>query len=170
MRVGKFEKVSFNNFRNSAVNFGLVLEENDDEIKDIYNGIKIPHRGTSGSAGYDFSSPFNIILPHGKTVVIPTGVRVQIDSNWMLQLFPRSSYGFKYRMSLDNTVGIIDSDYYYADNEGHIMAKITNHGNETLKIAAGDRFIQGIFIQYGLAQNDIVDSGKRSGGIGSTGK
>ena len=170
MRVGKFEKVSFKNFKNCAVNLGLVLEENDSEIKDIYNGIKIPHRGTSGSAGYDFSSPFNIILPPGKTVVIPTGIRVQIDSDWMLQLFPRSSYGFKYRMTLDNTVGIIDSDYYYADNEGHIMAKITNHGNEILKIAAGDRFIQGIFIQYGLAQNDIVDSGKRSGGIGSTGK
>ena len=42
-----------------------------------------------------------------------------------LSIFPRSGLGFKHRLQLDNTVGIIDSDYYGSSNEGHIFIKIT---------------------------------------------
>ena len=83
----------------------------------------------------------------------------------------RSGLGFKYRLQLNNTVGIIDSDYYYSDNEGQIFAKITNDSNEgkTVEVEAGDGFMQGIFVQYGITLDDDVTE-VRNGGFGSTTK
>ncbi len=87
----------------------------------------------------------------------------------MLKLYPRSGQGFKYRLQLNNTVGIIDSDYFYSDNEGHIFAKITNDSNEekTIEIKAGDGFMQGIFVEYGITWDDEAAE-VRNGGFGST--
>ena len=91
------------------------------------------------------------------------------DEDWVLCLFPRSGQGFKYRLQLNNTVGIIDSDYYNSDNEGHIMAKLTNDSNEgkVLEIHPGEGFLQGIFMPYGITEDDEAD-GVRNGGFGST--
>ena len=94
----------------------------------------MPKRATVGSAGYDFKLPFSITLNPNETKKIPTGIRVQMEVNYVLKLYPRSGLGFKYRLQLNNTVGIIDSDYYYSDNEGHIFAKITNDSNENKEI------------------------------------
>lgn len=143
----------------------------DADIRDLYASIKLPKRATKGSAGYDFYAPFAFSLPPGSTIKIPTGIRVKMDEDWVLQLFPRSGLGFKYRLQMNNTVGIIDSDYYNSDNEGHIFAKITNDSNEgkTLEIGAGMGFIQGIFLQYGITVDDDAD-GIRNGGFGSTTK
>lgn len=66
----------------------------------------------------------------GESVKIPTGVRVEMEEGWVLSIFPRSSLGFKYRLQLNNTVGIIDSDYFYSDNEGHMFIKMTNDSRE----------------------------------------
>lgn len=131
----------------------------------------MPQRATSGSAGYDFKSPFHFILQPGQTIKIPTGIRVKIDDGWWLGCLPRSGLGFKYRLQLNNTMGVIDSDYYYSDNEGHIFAKITNDSNEgkAIEIRAGDGFMQAIFIPYGITYSDSAD-GVRNGGMGSTGK
>ena len=87
----------------------------------------------------------------------------------MLKCYPRSGLGFKYRMQLDNTVGIIDSDYYNADNEGHIMAKITNDTKEDkiMEIENGKGFMQGIFVEYGITEDDDAN-GIRTGGFGHT--
>ena len=84
-------------------------------------------------------------------------------------LFPRSGLGFKYRLQLNNTVGIIDSDYFYSDNEGHIFAKITNDSKEgkTVVLKAGEGFMQGIFLEYGITVDDETTE-KRNGGFGST--
>ena len=85
-------------------------------------------------------------------------------------LYPRSGLGFKYRLQLNNTVGIIDSDYFHSDNEGHIFAKITNDSNEgkTLSLEKGAGFMQGIFVEYGITVDDDVTA-SRNGGFGSTG-
>ena len=71
-----------------------------------------------------------------------------MQENWVLKCYPRSGLGFKYRLQLNNTVGIIDSDYFYSDNEGHIFAKLTNDSNEgkTVELEAGSGFMQGIFV------------------------
>ena len=120
-RIAKFYKVSFEQFKND-------WSENDSiaELENIYENIKLPKRATSGSAGYDFYSPIDITLEPGKTIKIPTGIRVEICDGWVLKCYPRSGLGFKFRLQLNNTVGIIDSDYFNSDNEGHIFAKITN--------------------------------------------
>ena len=106
-------------------------------------------------------------LAPGETIKIPTGIRVRIDEGWVLKIYPRSGLGFKYRVQLNNTVGIIDSDYYYSTNEGHIFIKMTNAGDKTLSLNAGDGFAQGIFIEYGITEDDDVDT-IRDGGFGST--
>lgn len=134
-----------------------------------YSNVSLPKRATSGSAGYDFYSPKEYTLLPGETVKIPTGIRVKIDDGWVLTIFPRSSLGFKYKLRLDNTVGIIDSDYYYAENEGHIFIKLTNCGDKPLTIEKGKAFAQGVFLEYGVTYDDDSD-GVRTGGFGSTDK
>lgn len=164
-RVAKFEIVSFEQFKTGFDNLS------DEEIKKIYDNLKLPQRATQGSAGYDFFAPFDIILKPGETIKIPTGIRCKMELNYVLKLYPRSGLGFKYRLQLNNTVGIIDSDYYYSDNEGHIFAKITNDSNEnkTLEIKANTGFMQGIFVEYGITIDDDATE-TRNGGFGSTTK
>ena len=167
-RIAQFEKVSRANFVDSWTDeFGA--DKGDAER--IYNSITLPKRATSGSAGYDIYSPVDFIINPGETVKIPTGIRCRIDDGWVLKIYPRSGLGFKYRLQLNNTVGIIDSDYYYSDNEGHIFIKITNDSNEnkTVEIKAGTGFAQGIFVEYGITFDDDAD-GIRNGGFGSTTK
>ena len=134
-----------------------------------YLNVSLPKRATSGSAVYDFFAPKGYTLLPGETVKIPTGIRVKIDDGWVLTIFPRSSLGFKYKLRLDNTVGIIDSDYYYAENEGHIFIKLTNCGDKPLTIEKGKAFAQGVFLEYGVTYDDDSD-GVRTGGFGSTDK
>lgn len=167
-RVGEFEKVSFEQF------YGAMKDEfgiGETEAKMMYDLIDIPKRSTVGSAGYDFMSPVSVVLAPGASAKIPTGIRVKIDEGWWLCCAPRSGLGTKYRMQLDNTIGVIDSDYYNSDNEGHIFAKITNDSRQekVLEIKAGDRFVQTIFVPFGITYSDAAD-GVRNGGWGSTGK
>ncbi|MBQ8327276.1 MAG: deoxyuridine 5'-triphosphate nucleotidohydrolase [Lachnospiraceae bacterium] len=168
-RIAQFEKVSKERF---MADFKDSFNEySEDEIAAIYDGMALPKRATSGSAGYDFYTPITINLEPGETVKIPTGIRVKMEDGWVLKLYPRSGLGFKYRLQLNNTVGIIDSDYYYSDNEGHIFAKITNDSNEGkyLRIEEKTGFMQGIFVEYGITFDDEVDT-IRNGGFGSTTK
>lgn len=168
-RIAKFEKVSIEQFREGWTDaFGEVDET---ELQEIYEAVRLPKRATAGSAGYDFFAPARISLAPGETVKIPTGIRVWMEPEWVLKCYPRSGLGFKFRLQLNNTVGIIDSDYYYSDNEGHIFAKITNDSNEgkTLEVKAGDGFMQGIFVEYGITLDDDVTE-VRNGGFGSTTK
>ena len=166
-RIARFEKVSLEQFREGWTDtFGSAEGA---EIRKIYDGIKLPKRATAGSAGYDFYAPATLKLEPGETVKVPTGIRVWMEPEWVLKCYPRSGLGFKFRLQLNNTVGIIDSDYYYSDNEGHIFSKITNDSNEgkTVEIKAGDGFMQGIFVEYGITMDDDA-TGIRNGGFGST--
>lgn len=167
-QVGHFEKVSFGQFCNAMIDtFGAV--DKDALYKD-WERLALPTRATSGSAGYDFHMPCDVCLHPGETVKIPTGIRVSVNDGWFLGCFPRSSLGFKYRIQLDNTVGIIDSDYYHSDNEGHVFVKLTNdgHENKTVYLDFTDKFMQGIFLPYGVTYDDNATEA-RNGGIGSTG-
>lgn len=155
-KVAKFEKVSEKEYVKSAP-------------VQSYADIILPRRATAGSAGYDFFAPQDFTAAAGETVKIPTGIRVKIDQGWVLKIYPRSSLGFKYRLTLDNTVGIIDSDYYEAENEGHIFIKMTNCGDKPLSVEKGKAFAQGVFVEYGITYDDEC-SASRTGGFGSTDK
>ena len=161
-RIARFEKVSQKQFTEAwRDTFGTEPT--------VYERIQLPRRATQGSAGYDFYSTLDFTLNPGETIKIPTGIRAWMEPGWVLKLYPRSGLGFKYRLQLNNTVGIIDSDYYGADNEGHIFIKITNDSNEgkALSLKEGEAFCQGIFLEFGITQDDAAD-GLRSGGFGST--
>lgn len=164
-RVGRFEKVSIEKFLEACADVGISANP----ASMMYEDLELPKRATAGSAGYDFHIPFGITLAPGQTAKFPTGIRCWIDSNWVLMMAPRSSLGFNYRLQLDNTIGVIDSDYYYSDNEGQISIKMTNTGNKELKLNAGDRVAQAIFVPYGITFDDDA-TGVRNGGYGSTGK
>lgn len=133
------------------------------------NDVTLPKRATSGSAGYDFFAPFDFTLRTGESIRIPTGIRAKMEPGWVLLLFPRSGLGFRYRLQLDNTVGVVDSDYYGSDNEGHIFIKLTLDAREPkeLTVKRGEAFAQGVFVPYGLTDDDSADA-VRNGGFGST--
>ena len=165
-RIAAFEKVSFGQFEKDWLkNFPETAD-----VRAIYDSIKMPKRATTGSAGYDFYAPADITLEKGKSVLIPTGIRSKISDGWVLKIYPRSGLGFKHRIQLDNTVGIIDADYYNSSNEGHIMIKLSCDAHDeghTVQLGAGDGFAQGIFLQFGITFDDDAD-GVRDGGFGST--
>ena len=165
-RIAQFEKVSFEQFQS-----GFDGEFSLEELKVMYEELPLPKRATTGSAGYDFYAPFDITLEPGQTIKVPTGIRAKMEDGWVLKIYPRSGLGFKFRLQLNNTVGIIDSDYYYSSNEGHIFAKITNDSNEgkIVNIKKHTGFVQGLFLEYGITYDDEVEE-IRDGGFGSTTK
>lgn len=160
MIVARFEKVSKEQFHKD-------LKDLFDTEENLYDNIKIPTRATKGSAGYDFVSPVDFVLRPNEMIKIPSGIRCKIEDTYVLEIYPRSSIGFKYQTMLANTVGIIDSDYYNAENEGHIIIALINMGKKELVIKAGERFAQGIFKKYYLAEEENVTA-SRTGGFGST--
>lgn len=169
--MNKFEKISERQF------FTDFTEYLDDECLDtrdsraIYNMIKPPKRATIGSAGYDIFAPYNITIPPRGTVKIPTGIRVILDDDKFLAIYPRSGLGFKYKMQLWNSVAVIDADYSNSDNEGHIWVKFYNDSPEgkTITIKQGEAMCQGIIQQFFKTIDDETD-GIRNGGMGSTTK
>lgn len=166
-RIAKFHKVSWEEFLKDWKD--TFPETEEEEIRAVYDGIRLPRRATTGSAGYDFFAPAAITLKPGDTIKVPTGIRAWMEPDWVLCIYPRSGLGFKYRIQMNNTVGIIDSDYFNSDNEGHIFVKLTNDSNEgkTMQLPAGDGLVQGIFMQYGITEDDDAQ-GIRNGGLGST--
>ncbi len=198
-RIARFERVSKDEFVRMCDEHYLNEIYSKEEIDAAYDSIVIPKRHTKGSAGYDFYSPFNITLEPGKSMIIPTGIKCQIfDMGWTLIILPRSSVGNRWRIQFDDTVPLIDADYYScADNQGHIYLQITNdikyfndkpqqyleypnerrnsrmgyysHDPEAIaKITQGQRFCQGVFLPYGITINDNTTA-ERTGPSGSTG-
>ena len=166
-RIAKFHKVSKERF---TADWMDTFAQSQEEAEKVYEAIRLPKRATAGSAGYDFFAPAEFTLKPGETVKIPTGIRVEMQPEWVLKCYPRSGLGFKYRLQLNNTVGIIDSDYFYSDNEGHIFIKVTNDSKrpwKNLNVLRGEGFAQGIFVEYGITIDDEA-AGVRNGGFGST--
>ena len=118
----KFEKISFE----TAEQEGVSTVE--------YGRVVLPKRATIGSAGYDFVTPVDIRLAPGGSMVVPTCIKCELDLDKVLQIYPRSGLGFKFKTRLANTVGIIDADYYNNEsNEGHIKVKVCNEGNKVVE-------------------------------------
>ena len=167
LRIAKFEKVSVKQFVNDWLS--TFPQQTIEQAVIAYEHIQLPRRATRGSAGYDIFAPVGFELPAGGNIKIPTGIRAIIEDGWVLTLYPRSGLGFKFRFQLDNTVGVIDSDYARSDNEGHIFLRMTNDNREGkgLRVPAGTAFAQGIFLPFGVTVAADVQE-VRNGGIGST--
>lgn len=160
----RFEKVKFEEFNKYFEN---VSEEG---MKEIYDALPLPKRSTKKSAGYDFHLPINLTLEPNQSIIIPTGIKIYLDSNKKLSIYPRSGLGFQYFVRIANTVGIIDADYVdNPKNEGHILVKIRNEGEEIMSLNIFDRFCQGCIERYYIVDDDDVQT-ERTGGIGHTDK
>lgn len=171
--IAKFEKVSFDQWKNDMLSGDFKETYSrfpDSALKQIYDSIKLPKRATTGSAGYDFFLPMPMLdIPTNASVTIPTGIRCKMDEGWVLKIYPRSGHGFKYGIHLANSCGIIDEDYYGANNEGHIQIKLVNDSmlKKSIELVQGDAFCQGVFTPYGITVDDEAEA-KRTGGFGST--
>lgn len=156
----KFEKISFEQFKKDI---------SDDEK--LYKSYSLPKRSTKNSAGYDIASLEEYILKPGEAHIFVTGLKVTMNSDEVLYLYGRSSFGYKYNITLANSVGVIDSDFYNnIDNEGHFKVKLINHGEKKVKINIGDRIAQGVFMKYLIVDNEEKIIKERKGGLGSTDK
>lgn len=167
-RIARFEKVSEGRWREDFLK--LFVETNEAAADEAYGRVSIPSRATAGSAGYDLITPVDIRLQPGESLKIPTGIRVRMREDYCLFIMPRSGLGSRFRFQLNNTVGVIDSDYYFSDNEGHIFVPMINDSREgkILELKAGDAFAQGVFCSFGITEDDSTTE-TRNGGFGSTG-
>lgn len=164
-RVAIFSKVSFEEYLSACKQ---CYDDVDEElVRKDWENIRCPERATGGSAGYDFFMPRPLNFYPMENKFFPTGIRCNIDPGWVLVCCPKSGLGNKFGMRLVNTMGVIDSDYYYSDNEGHIFAGVKV--GKQMSLNAGDKLMQGIFLPYGVTYDDDVQS-VRNGGFGSTGK
>lgn len=141
----------------------------DMSLEQVYDDIKIPVRATKKSAGFDFFAPYDFQLSPGETIKIATGIRVILDDDKFLMCVPRSGHGFKARIQLDNTIGIIDADYSDSSNEGHIHFKLTNDSRtgKHIRVNRGEGMVQAIIVKYYTVDDDDA-SRQRDGGFGST--
>lgn len=156
----KFEIISINQFNKDF---------KDTDTK--YDDIIIPKRSTKFSAGYDFYMPYDLTIKKNEVVLIPTGIKVMLNSDEFLGIYIRSSLGFKYNLRMCNQVGIIDSDYYNnSSNEGHIFVKLKNEGDNDIILKKYDRYVQGIIQKYYIVDNEKEVEDIRVGGIGSSGR
>lgn len=158
----------------------------------------LPLHGSKTAAGYDFYAPIDVVIPPQSEISFDTDIKAYMKENEMLVMVVRSSMGIKHGLMISNTVGIIDSDYYNnPSNEGNIRIALRNirpdmrllgftsatlqDGTDisipkiedlrelnTVYIPAGERVVQGIFVQA-LRADDIPTGSLRTGGVGSTG-
>lgn len=140
---------------------------------DIYDKLKLPKRATVGSAGYDFSFPTRIKAKQGLQFTLPTGIAWKagdVNERLVLSIYPRSSFGIRYRFREPNLVSIIDSDYYgCAKNGGHIHMHLANEGdNGELLVQPFIAYAQGVITNYYITEDDDTTA-TRVGGVGSTG-
>lgn len=159
-----------------------------DYIEEAYNNIQLPTRSTKSSAGYDISVPNNcniclgkdnvpfyklfkiyssILYNNERTISIPTGLRAIFPDNVVLEIYDRSS-NIKKGLHLANNVGIIDSDYYNANNYGHIHLAFNNWNDNVYYCDANEKLAQGIFKPFLTVSDEDEINNNRVGGFGST--
>lgn len=165
--MSHFEKVTFEQWKADCGVKGLP----DKELKEWYEGIRLPVQATASSAGCDFYMPFNLNFESGSTFRVATGIRWvtdgENDRGKVLLILPRSGLGFRYGIRLTNTVGVIDADYCDSDNEGHIIISLQNPSGTDVLLDEGKAFCQGIVVSYDIPEGAESVSA-RSGGFGST--
>lgn len=137
-------------------------------------GIQLPQRSTSHSAGYDFLCAKRIVIPPfhfgDQPILVETGIKAYMQEDEFLMLCNRSSNPFKLGLVMANGVGIIDADYYgNLDNDGAIKFAFYNFTDQDVLIEKGQVIGQGIFMKYGKVDDDTAFK-QRVGGFGSTDK
>ena len=140
------------------------------KIKKLTDKAIIPTYGSLGSAGGDLYSAENspIIIAPNQTVLIGTGLAVEIPDGYVGLVYARSGLATKSGLAPANKVGVIDSDY-----RGEIKVALHNHSEKTQVVAQGERIAQIVVVPYlrcEFCENELNETARGEGGFGSTGK
>lgn len=140
------------------------------KIKKMSDTAIIPEKATEGSAGYDIyvDSDKPIEIPPHETIMIPSGIAMEIPDGYFGAIYPRSGISTKRGLRIANCVGVIDSDY-----RGPIGLPIHNDGRFTQTIEPYERVAQIIFQKYDdvsiVEVNELSKTERGYNGFGSTG-
>lgn len=132
---------------------------------------KAPTYGTCDAAGADlYALPDgDITIAPGETVLVHTGLSVEIPRGYVGLIFARSGLACKRGLAPANKVGVIDADY-----RGEIMVALYNHGAEAQTLSPGERVAQMAILPYLPAvyeeRDTLSDTARGEGGFGSTGR
>lgn len=138
------------------------------KIAKMHDGIKIPSQANPSDAGFDLRSTTRVDIPPGCSMLVGTGLRMEIPVGWCGQINPRSGLASKHRI----TVGarVIDSAY-----RGELMINLINHGSETFEVVEDMRVAQILFLPVltnvvEVEESELSTTVRGEGGFGSTGE
>jgi dUTP pyrophosphatase len=131
-------------------------------------GLPLPARATPGSAGYDIASAEDGALAPMERRLFRTGFAIAVPEGFECQIRPRSGLALRHGITLPNTPATIDSDY-----RGELMVALVNLGGERFEVTRGMRIAQLVIARVEHASfrpvPELPDTGRGSGGFGSTG-
>lgn len=134
----------------------------------LENGAPLPKHAKEGDAGLDMTARKTVILRPNETVMVGTGVSVEIPRGYVGLCFPRSGLASKRGVNLANCVGVIDSGY-----RGEIMAPLHNASDKVQIVEKGERVFQMAVIPFETCEcvevDELSDTDRGEGGFGSTG-
>ncbi len=138
-------------------------------IKKLDEAAVLPTYGSASSAGADLYAAAEVTIASGQTVLVHTGLAMEIPEGLVGLIYARSGLATKRGLAPANKVGVIDSDY-----RGEIMVALHNHGSCEQTVEAGERVAQMVFAPYFAAEFCLTDelgqTDRGEGGFGSTGK
>ncbi len=147
-----------------------MTQENEKmKIKRLREDAIIPTRGSSAAAGYDLYTTDETVIAPGQTVLLGTGLAMEIPEGYFGAVFARSGLATKEGLRPANCVGVIDADY-----RGELKVPLHNDSSEERRITAGERIAQLVimpFLPVTFEEADeLSDTARSAGGFGSTGK
>ena len=141
------------------------------KVKKLRKDAVVPSYGSEFAAGADLyaCSDKPIEIAAGQTVLVPTGIAMQIPEGYGGFIYARSGIAAKRGLAPANKVGVVDSDY-----RGEVMVALHNHSDKTQQIEPYERIAQMViapFLKVDFEVADELDDTVRgAGGFGSTGK
>ena len=141
------------------------------KVKKLRSDAVVPSYETAGSAGCDLRACLAeaVSIAPGETVMIPTGLSMEIPPAYVGLVFARSGLSTKHGLAPANKVGVIDSDY-----RGEWTVGLLNHSAETRTVEPGERIAQAVFVPCVTAvfteTETLSDTARGEGGFGSTGR
>lgn len=140
------------------------------KIKFVSANAVVPTYGSKCAAGMDLYSSDTYSIAPGETVLVHTGISMEIPDGYFGAIYPRSGLATKRGLRLANCVGVVDSDY-----RGEIIVALYNDSTETQSVELRDRIAQMVIQPYERPQvfdvvNELSDTERGSGGFGHTGK
>lgn len=140
------------------------------KIKKLNENAIIPTYGSEFSAGADLYALVNneITINPGETVMIHTGIAMEIPVGYAGFIYARSGLATKKGLAPSNKVGVVDADY-----RGEIMVSLHNHSSIPAVVQNGERIAQLVIAPFFKAEFEIADklsdTARGAGGFGSTG-